>query len=211
MKYHILHWVYVGVAALLVTCMAAVHGVMGESLFEIGSQELRKFWLLPVSLVAFVLCAWALWHREHIEHKIKHKTEAQKPPRHHRLTLAIAIGLLAMTALAQGLTAISMGHLAGEQLHHDYQVMLAVGGIAFLLLTLSLWRLKDKLFTIVAEVKDVEAKSWAFHASVIILSSPGDSELDIAQFKQAQNKFDAIWDDTKDWTKAIKEIGRAHV
>jgi ABC-type Co2+ transport system permease subunit len=56
-------------AALVATLMAAMHGVMGESLFELLGGSAAGARLFGAALVVFVIAVGLFWERERVQHK----------------------------------------------------------------------------------------------------------------------------------------------
>ncbi len=176
-------------AALASTMLAAMHGVMGESLFELLGGEHAQPQLLIVTFALFALLTICFWKRAHIAHWLG-LSDAPPPPAHHsRLIELQSLMLVLLVAGAQGVLAFSTAHMVGEWVHGA--AMIWLGAIVFFGASLLLWWHRDKLFHVAAKVAPIDMTAAPFHAVVTCLSiaSP-HGKSDDEHFADARALFD---------------------
>jgi hypothetical protein len=192
------------VSAVIVTLMAGTHGVLGEALFTLLNQG--NLLLLALYTALFLGgIAGLFWNREWLFDRIR---GLRVPPKHQafdRQLALLALALFVMLAAAQGVVALSASHLAAALTHEKYLLMLGGGAGTFLIFTLALWSLKDRLFSLETEVSPLHEDHHPLQAVVIILSNP--SQKDAEQFKAAKSLFNAHLSETG-WEAALGELIR---
>jgi CRISPR-associated protein (Cas_Cas02710) len=194
------------VSAVIVTLMAASHGVLGEALFKILDQGNSLVLAIYAALFLGVV-AWLFWNKEWLFDKIRGHRERPKRQTFDRPLALLALMLFVMLAAAQGVVALSAGHLAAEMSREQHLTMLSFGAGVFLASTLLMWSLKDRLFSLETEVSPMHEDHHPLQAAVIILSNP--SPKDSEQFNAAKSLFDTHLGKSG-WEAALEELIRPH-
>jgi CRISPR-associated protein (Cas_Cas02710) len=206
-KFYLSIWV----AALAVTLMALMHGLMGESAFKLFDGAANPRFVLSLALPIFAILALALWQKDQLMHSFGWSV-GEKPHSPDFGPLAIAIAIFVLMSLAQGVVALSAAHLAAKSFHHAYGLMLGGGLVLFLAGTVILWRMRDSLFHVDAKAEEIKLLEWPFHAALISLSTPSINPLGGYNWDKDKSAFDAAHADfeyllkDKCWDDAIQSL-----
>lgn len=198
---------WVVAAALVATLMAAMHGVMGESLFGLLGGKEAGAKLFGTALAIFAVSAGLFWERERIQQWQKGE---HNPIPIDWYAFAGVLVLFAVTMAAQGVLAFSTAHLVAGATHHAYSAMLVGGGIVFFGATLWLWHERDKLFEVKATVEPVERTKEPLHGVIAFLSTPGlghkeEYEKDELAFEAATKQFETTLEQ-EGWNAALDAL-----
>jgi CRISPR-associated protein (Cas_Cas02710) len=178
--------------AIIVTAMAAFHGVIAENLAALVAEDRQSRVIFAlIGLIGFAMMTALFWKREDFEQYLLRgngKSHAIKPILWNRAT-SLALLVVSLLALAQGMLALNFAHWFSGLLHHNSKLLIGIGVFMFFGGTLTLWKLRDSLLMIRDKLADERAASTK-HAAIIMVLSAEDTRLpDSERFPLALNLF----------------------
>lgn len=194
------------ISAVIVTLMAGAHGVLGEALFSFLEHYNSLLFASGAALLLGVI-AWLSWNHKSLFDRIFRRHEQPKSSEFDMGLSLFAILLFVMMMAAQGVVALSAGHFVAKLSHENFGLMMAIGAASFAMLTLALWSLKDRLFSLDTKVTLLDEGQHPLQAVVVVLSPSGDG--DSEQFKAAKIMFDTHLQKAG-WAAALGELTKRH-